>query len=153
MRDHQGQFEYRRFHAMRIAAMIVGGVVMACVFALAFGWLVMLLWNWLMPMLFGLKGITYWQAFGIVILSKLLFSGVGGHHKGHHGPYGHHGFHRGPKPWGHDHRDDWIPAGDPRNWMYYRDYWKDRGKKNFEEYLNEKGHASDVGKDEQNDRS
>jgi hypothetical protein len=145
---HNHEFEYRRWGAMRIVAMIVGGVVVACVFALAFGWLVMLLWNWLMPMLFGLKVITYWQAFGIVILSKLLFSGIGSHHKRHHGLHDHHGFHHGPRPWKHDHHDDWVPAGDPRNWRYYRDYWTERGKKNFEEYLNEKGHAGDTDREE-----
>jgi hypothetical protein len=103
---------------------------------------------------FGLKVITYWQAFGICILSKLLFSGVGGHHKGRHGFHDNPGhFNHGPRPWKHHHHDDWVPAGDARNWMYYRDYWKDRGKKDFEEYLNEKGHASDVAKDERNDRS
>jgi hypothetical protein len=149
MSDHQ--FEYRRFHAMRIVAMIVGGVVVACVFALAFGWLVMLLWNWLMPMLFGLRVITYWQAFGIVILSKLLFSGIGSHHKRHHGLHDHHGFHHGPRPWKPHHHDDWVPAGDPRNWRYYRDYWAERGKKDFEAYLNEKGHASIGDKDREED--
>jgi hypothetical protein len=31
------------------------------------------LWNWLMPELFGLKIITFWQALGLVFLSGLLF--------------------------------------------------------------------------------
>jgi hypothetical protein len=39
------------------------------------GFLVMGLWNWLMPALFGLKLITYWQAVGLLILSKILFGG------------------------------------------------------------------------------
>ncbi|MBK6526662.1 MAG: hypothetical protein IPG07_14625 [Crocinitomicaceae bacterium] len=38
---------------------------------------VMLLWNWLMPTLFGLTIITFWQALGILILSKILFGGHG----------------------------------------------------------------------------
>jgi len=46
-------------------------------FALAFGWFVMLLWNWLMPAIFGLGAITYWQAFGLVVLAKLIFGAVG----------------------------------------------------------------------------
>jgi hypothetical protein len=33
----------------------------------------MLLWNWLMPYVFGLVGLTYWQSFGFVILSNILF--------------------------------------------------------------------------------
>jgi predicted membrane chloride channel (bestrophin family) len=39
-----------------------------------FGFLVMWLWNWLMPALFGLHAIGFWQALGLVILSKILFS-------------------------------------------------------------------------------
>lgn len=38
-------------------------------------WIVMLLWNCLLPEIFGLKAITYWQAMGILILSKILFGG------------------------------------------------------------------------------
>jgi predicted membrane chloride channel (bestrophin family) len=40
-----------------------------------FGFLIMWLWNWLMPALFGLHAIRFWQALGLVILSKILFSG------------------------------------------------------------------------------
>ena len=38
---------------------------------------VMLLWNWLMPMIFGITTITYFQAVGLLILSKILLTGVG----------------------------------------------------------------------------
>jgi hypothetical protein len=52
---------------------------------------VMLLWNWLMPTLFGLTIITFWQALGILILSKILFGGHWGK-RGHccHGGHGSH---------------------------------------------------------------
>src|ERR1700730_3651803 len=36
---------------------------------------VMSLWNWLMPALFGLHQIGFWQALGLLILSKILFGG------------------------------------------------------------------------------
>jgi len=39
------------------------------------GFVVTGLWNWLMPALFGLKLIGYWQAVGLIILSKILFGG------------------------------------------------------------------------------
>jgi hypothetical protein len=46
----------------------------------AVGWLVMLLWNWLMPTLFmGVQQIGYWQALGILLLSKILFGSCHGH--------------------------------------------------------------------------
>jgi hypothetical protein len=37
------------------------------------GYPVMLLWNWLMPELFGLPEITFWQSIGLNILSTILF--------------------------------------------------------------------------------
>jgi hypothetical protein len=43
------------------------------------GGLVMLLWNWLMPALFGLSPITFWQAFGLLALCRILFGGLGLH--------------------------------------------------------------------------
>ena len=48
-----------------------------------FGSVVMLLWNALLPALFGIKTITFWQALGILVLSKILFGGFRGGH-GHH---------------------------------------------------------------------
>ena len=43
-----------------------------------FGFVVMSLWNWLVPSLFGGHTIGYWQAWGIIILSKILFGGFHG---------------------------------------------------------------------------
>ncbi|HEY5327327.1 MAG TPA: hypothetical protein VIJ27_10035 [Mucilaginibacter sp.] len=46
---------------------------------------VMNLWNWLMPVIFHLGVITFWQAMGIFILSKILFGfGKGGPRGGGH---------------------------------------------------------------------
>jgi len=48
-----------------------------------FGLLVKSLWNWLMPMLFSARPITYWQAWGVLILSRILlgsFHGGGARH-------------------------------------------------------------------------
>ncbi|HYM21883.1 MAG TPA: hypothetical protein VEU08_01685 [Vicinamibacterales bacterium] len=40
------------------------------------GWIVELLWNWLAPGLFGLKTITFWQAWGLLALCRILFGGM-----------------------------------------------------------------------------
>lgn len=40
--------------------------------------IVMWLWNMLLPEIIGVKNITYWQAMGILVLSKILFGGFGG---------------------------------------------------------------------------
>lgn len=45
-----------------------------------FGGAVMLLWNWLLPPIFAIGAITFWQAVGILVLSKILFSGFKGGH-------------------------------------------------------------------------
>ena len=37
------------------------------------GYPVMLLWNWLIPEIFGLSEITFWQAIGLNILCTILF--------------------------------------------------------------------------------
>ena len=39
-----------------------------------FTWIVMLLWNGVVTDVFGVKAITFWQAAGLLILSKILFS-------------------------------------------------------------------------------
>jgi hypothetical protein len=39
---------------------------------------VMGLWNWLMPTLFGWRVITFWQALGLLALSRILFGRFGG---------------------------------------------------------------------------
>ncbi|MEK6335647.1 MAG: hypothetical protein AABM67_11910 [Acidobacteriota bacterium] len=41
------------------------------------GTIVMLLWNWLAPELFGLRLITFWQALGLLALCRILFGGFG----------------------------------------------------------------------------
>jgi hypothetical protein len=43
-----------------------------------FGLVVMALWNWLMPEIFGLKTLTYWQAWGLLALSCILLGRIGG---------------------------------------------------------------------------
>ena len=73
--------------AILIPIAIVAGVYI-------FGSVVMLLWNHLLPALFGFSTITFWQAIGLLILSKILFGGFRGGH-GHcrchcHGHHHHH---------------------------------------------------------------
>ena len=56
---------------------IVGLVVVALLVIVGLDFLlaipVMYLWNWLMPKLFNLTTITYWQAWGLSLLAGLLF--------------------------------------------------------------------------------
>ena len=54
----------------------VVGVLIYAIIALAIGWLVMLLWNAVIPAVFGLKAITYWQGFLLSWLCSVLFKGT-----------------------------------------------------------------------------
>ncbi|MDR0799348.1 MAG: hypothetical protein LBN18_06290 [Dysgonamonadaceae bacterium] len=45
----------------------------------AFGAIVMLLWNWVIPGIFGCAAINYWQALGLLALSRIFFGGFGRH--------------------------------------------------------------------------
>ena len=69
-----------------IAKMVVFGVLAVGLF----GWVTMALWNLLVPVLFNGPIINIWQAFGLLILSKILFSGFGGKGRGHWGHQGGH---------------------------------------------------------------
>ena len=49
----------------------------AAVFIALGGEIVRLLWNTLLPALFGWPRVTFWQALGLLVLCRVLFSGLG----------------------------------------------------------------------------
>lgn len=53
----------------------------------AVGFVVMSLWNWLIPAIFAWNRIGFWQALGLLVLCKILFGGFRGHRSG--GWHGH----------------------------------------------------------------
>jgi hypothetical protein len=63
--------------ALRIGAFAIVAVT-------AVGFILMSLWNWLVPAVFGGRTITFWQALGIFVLSKILFSVFGRPGRGRH---------------------------------------------------------------------
>lgn len=78
-----------------------------------FAAIVMLLWNWLMPELFGLPLITFWKALGLLVLFKILFSGFRRHHG--HGP-----------PWRNHWQQKWknMPDHKKQEWKQkFTDKW------------------------------
>ena len=68
-----------RHKPFTIVLMVIGGICAAVLLAFLFGIFVKLLWNALMPDIFGLPEIGYWQAVGLVILGHLLIGGGGDH--------------------------------------------------------------------------
>ena len=57
-----------------IAPLAILGILL---FVTIGGEVVRLLWNWLLPPLFGWRQITFWQALGLLALCRILFGGVG----------------------------------------------------------------------------
>jgi hypothetical protein len=53
-------------------------ILLAIAGVIAFVIIVMLLWNAVMPVIFRLPVITFWQALGLLVLSKILFGGFRG---------------------------------------------------------------------------
>jgi hypothetical protein len=59
--------------------------VIAVVAITVFSFVVMNLWNWLVPSVIGWHSINFWQALGLLVLSKILFGGFrGGPWRGMH---------------------------------------------------------------------
>lgn len=114
----------------RFFGFIVLGVLAAAFFAFMFGYFVMLLWNWLMPSLFSLTTITFWQAVGIVVLARLVFGGF------KHGGPSHHkknDFHK------KKFFDCWMDKGRKerkfKDWKYFDDYWWNEGEQSYNDYI------------------
>lgn len=115
----------RGARAPRVIMGIVMGILAAAALSFITGVFIMLLWNWLMPQIFSLGEITFWQAFGLSLLSKLLLCGFGRMFPGMHK---------------HDRR--W--RGYAKHWSKYRDWrfddayeqwWEKEGSENFENFM------------------
>lgn len=57
---------------MKSVLTILIGLGVCAVLLLPFGVAAMLLWNWLMPVIFGLPTVTFWQIYGLLWLIRLL---------------------------------------------------------------------------------
>jgi hypothetical protein len=60
------------------------GLLALALFITIGGQLVRALWNWLLPPIFGIAEITFWQALGILVLCRILFGGLGVRGSGSH---------------------------------------------------------------------
>ena len=107
-----------------IALHVLGGVVMAVVLGVLFGYFVMLLWNNLMPDLFGFKLLTYWQGLGLVIMARLLFGSHGFCKHGHRSGRFHH------MKEGHA-----CCCTNNNDEITKEEWWQNEGKFAFQEYL------------------
>ena len=65
------QFEMES--VLSFTALSVVAIIMMVFWSLVLAWPFQLLWNWLVPAIFGLGKITFFQAFGLKLLLALVF--------------------------------------------------------------------------------
>ena len=58
---------------LSFTALSVVAIIMMVFWSLVLAWPFQLLWNWLIPAIFGLGKITFFQAFGLKLLLALVF--------------------------------------------------------------------------------
>lgn len=61
---------------IELTFLIIASIILVALICFLSGWVTMLLWNWLIPAIFGLGTITFWQALGLIVLVKLVFGGI-----------------------------------------------------------------------------
>ena len=114
--EHErGSFFWSK-RAIFIPILFVAGVFI-------FSGVVMFLWNSILPSITGVHFVTYWQAMGILALSKILFGGFAGRHD--HGRYHH-------QHLGKDLRDKWMQMP-PEDREKMRDELKNEWRRKFDQ--------------------
>jgi len=126
---------------------VIGMVLLGIVASAFFGFVIMWLWNWLMPMIFDLTTLTYWQAVGLFILAKIIFGGISGGSSESKVKKGKKGTIRHTikseikkefdKEFDKDHPKN-EENKDEENKDYdeiYESWWENEGEKNFDEYM------------------
>jgi hypothetical protein len=109
---------------------IARGIAIGLVFALMFGLVVEILWNWLAPAVFGLREINYAQAVGMIVLARILF-GIRGMRPGFaarlhgHSLWG----------WSGSCSGEDIANGHIKDWRQYDSWWEEEGREAFKKYI------------------
>lgn len=121
---------------------IVMIIVLVAIFVTVMSLVVMALWNVTISPIFSLPEITIWQALGLLILSKLLFSGFRP------------GFRKGP-PWRHVYwKRKWMDMSEEER-ENFRRKWRERCGRARTDYerRNEPGNSGGIPKDENESQS
>ena len=110
-------------------AAIFGWVVLAIIgitaLIILFGFVFMWLWNWLMPEIFGLGVITFWQGVGLILIAKILFGGMGNSGSS-------------SKKSKRKRRKEKCDQDDDNfnKWKHYAKYWEEEGDAAYKNYVN-----------------
>ena len=113
------------FTGLFIAVAIVG-------FLTLFGYVTMRLWNWLMPEIFDLTTITFWQAVGLLILAKFFFGGFGSDRSSK------------KKKGSKEYCNDEKPIRDFSKWKLYDKFWEEEGNEAFNSYVRKERGESEL---------
>jgi len=98
----------RGFKARKVALVIVLGIALLFLFS----FIVMTLWNAILPEVTGVGKLNIWQALGLLVLAKILFTGFRRHHRG------------GP-PWARHMREKWRNMT-PEEREQFKAEWRER---------------------------
>ena len=120
---------------LQIVIYSILGVLGITAIGVLFGFVIMWLWNWLMPGLFGVKAITYWQGVGLFILAKILFGAIGGSSGDSKKPKDKKERRLGPHKGGER-------MAEPDGVEVYDQWWEKEGKTAFDDFVNRR-YASD----------
>lgn len=58
-----------------VTMMLGGAIIVWIIMLFVLSWVLKWLWNMTVPEVFGLKTITFWQAFRLIIIAAILFGG------------------------------------------------------------------------------
>lgn len=99
----------------------IGFGIIFVVIVMGIGLIVNLLWNWLMPEIFNLSRISYLQALGLLVLSKILFGSIGSDNA-------------------NKKEEPILIKNSPASYeeRLYEEWWQKSGEQSFESYLNQK---------------
>jgi Ca2+/H+ antiporter, TMEM165/GDT1 family len=92
---------------------IIGFLLLAPMAIALFTWIVMLLWNGVLVAVTGVGVVSFWQAMGILVLSKILFGGFRGGSRGGH--------------WKQEMKSKWQNMSDEER-IQFKQQWRDRCK-------------------------
>jgi len=120
---HTINHQTRKHKFGKIIGWIFLGIIAAIGFAAILGYAVMLLWNWIMPTIFELTVISFWQAIGLILLAKLLL-----------GSFKHPKSNNQDNKF-HKHFKNKFTKEKFSKWKHYDRFWKEKGEKEYIEFV------------------
>lgn len=114
---------WETYHPAKKIVLVIGGIFLGAGAAFLIGFVIMLLWNELMPHLFEVPFITFWQALGLALLGRLLLGGFGGGNSKDNSSK-----RKGKQRISH------CEDAYETDWEKYDKWWEKEGKKSYDEF-------------------